>query len=322
MPYTVQPLPFKPNRLDGLTVRLLESHYENNYGGAVRRLNAIETCLADIDWAAAAGFDINGLKREALIAAGSMILHEVYFDALGGPGSDPQDETLAAAIERDFGSLSRWHAEFVAMGKALGGGSGWVLLAWCERLGRLVNQWGADHAHNLPSGVPLLALDMYEHAYHLDFGSNAGAYVETFMRNLHWERVAARYRQAVAPPLDVAEAAAAYQVNAEGLRTMRQQAGRPLLVLDVRLQDDYEQGRDQLPDARWRDPMRVEEWGGGLRPEEPIVVYCKYGGWVSQDTAKALRQKGLEVYELSGGISAWRAMGQPTAPLESIKLTS
>ena len=142
-------------------------------------------------------FEINGIKREELIAAGSVILHEIYFDALGGDGGDPPAGLgLAEALERDFGSLRAWHAEFTAMAKAQAGGSGWALLTWSPRLGRLVNQWAADHAHGLAGGVPILALDMYEHSYHMDFGTRAAAYVDAVMANLQWERIAARYRQA------------------------------------------------------------------------------------------------------------------------------
>ncbi len=101
MAHAVQPLPFKPSRLSGLSERLLASHYENNYGGAVRRLNAIEQRLAALDWDTAPVFEINGLEREALIAMNSMILHEVYFDGLGGTGGPSGD--IAAAIARDFG---------------------------------------------------------------------------------------------------------------------------------------------------------------------------------------------------------------------------
>src|SRR3954447_5659160 len=110
MPLGVTPLPFRPSRLKGLSERLLASHYENNYGGALRRLNAIEHRLADLDWAKAPVFEVNGLKREELIAAGSVILHEVYFDGLGGEGGDPGG-MLAAALERDFGSVGRWRTE-------------------------------------------------------------------------------------------------------------------------------------------------------------------------------------------------------------------
>jgi len=125
-----------------------------------------------------------------------VILHEIYFDALGGDGDNPPtglaqpQSGLAQALERDFGSVDAWRAQFTAMAKAQAGGSGWTILAWSERLGRLVNQWAADHAHGLVGGTPILALDMYEHAYHLDFGANAAAYVDQAMVNLNWERIA------------------------------------------------------------------------------------------------------------------------------------
>src|SRR5215470_15771554 len=195
MAHEVRPLPFKPHRLDGLSERLLTSHYENNYGGAVRRLNAIEAKLGALDWPNAAVFEINGLARERLIAANSMILHEIYFDGLGGSG-DPTGG-MAEALERDFGSVDRWRSELTAMGKALAGGSGWVLTTWSQRLGRLVNQWAADHCHVLADAVPILALDMFEHAYALDFGAKASLYVDAFVRNLHWGRIEARWRGAV-----------------------------------------------------------------------------------------------------------------------------
>src|SRR5690242_5569059 len=126
--YQAKPISFKPARLKGLSPKLIASHYENNYGGAVRRLNAIDGELAAGEPPAMPGFRLNGLKREQLIATNSMLLHEVYFDSLGeGGGGDP-DGALGAAIARDFGSVAKWRAEFAAMGKALGGGSGWVVL--------------------------------------------------------------------------------------------------------------------------------------------------------------------------------------------------
>ena len=161
------------------------SHYENNYGGAVKRLNLIQDQIASLDFAKAPGFQINGLKREELIAMNSMILHELFFDGLGeqsGPGS-----SLEQALTRDFGSVERWRAEFIAMGKALGGGSGWVLLSRSPRDGKLVNQWASDHCHTLAGGTPILALDMYEHSYHIDFGAKAAAYVDTFMDVIRWK---------------------------------------------------------------------------------------------------------------------------------------
>src|SRR5216684_4129303 len=189
MSFHARPISFKPPRLKGLSARLIASHYENNYGGAVRRLNAIRGDLAALDPASAPGFRLNGLKREELIATNSMLLHEAYFEALGeGGGGDPAG-ALAEAIVRDFGSLERWRAEFVAMGKALGGGSGWVLLSWSPRDRKLVNQWASDHCHTLAGGTPILALDMYEHSYHMDFGAKAGSYVDTFMDVIRWNNV-------------------------------------------------------------------------------------------------------------------------------------
>jgi len=125
----VRPFLLKPQRMNGLSERLLVSHYENNYGGALRRLNAIQARLATLDWAHTPLFEINGLKREELIAAGSVLLHEIYFDSLGGDGDNPPTGLaqppagLAKALERDFGSVMAWQAEFTTMAKALAASS-------------------------------------------------------------------------------------------------------------------------------------------------------------------------------------------------------
>jgi Fe-Mn family superoxide dismutase len=184
MPYNMKPLACDPARIDGMSERLIVSHYENNYGGAVRRLNMIEEKLAELDYASAPGFLINGLKREQLIAMNSMVLHELFFDGLGDQGQP--GAVLGEELARDFGSFERWRSEFIAMGKALGGGSGWVLLSWSGHDRKLVNQWAADHCHTFAGGTPILALDMYEHSYQMDFGAKAGNYVETFMAAVRW----------------------------------------------------------------------------------------------------------------------------------------
>jgi hypothetical protein len=115
MPYAMKPLACDPARIRGMSERLIVSHYENNYGGAVKRLNSIEEKLAELDYANASGFLVNGLKREQLIAMNSMILHELFFDGLGEQGEP--DSNLQAILARDFGSYDRWRSEFVAMGK-------------------------------------------------------------------------------------------------------------------------------------------------------------------------------------------------------------
>lgn len=194
----IQPLPFDPTKLNGLSERIVVSHHQNNYSGAVKRLNAIRAELASLKFASAPGFQINGLKREELIATNSMLLHELHFDCLGGDGAT-LPAAMAEALAASFGSIERWKEEFVAMGKALGGGSGWVLLSF-QRDGTLLNQWAADHTHAIAGGVPILALDMYEHAYHMDFGAQAGAWVEAFMRNISWDAVNGKYQAAARRP--------------------------------------------------------------------------------------------------------------------------
>ena len=196
MTYVVRPLSCDPTKLKGLSEKLIVGHRENNYGGAVRRLSAITAQLAELDLAKAPGFVFNGLKREELIAANSMILHELYFDSLGGDGIS--GGAIDEALRRDFGSVDRWRAEFVGMGKALRGGAGWVLLNYSHRDRRLMNQWAADHTHALAGGTPILALDMYEHSYQVDYGASAERYVDAFMENIDWAHVA-RLHQAQAP---------------------------------------------------------------------------------------------------------------------------
>jgi len=315
MPHRIVPLPFKPPRLDGLSERLLASHYENNYGGAVRRLNAIEARLQTLDWGMAPVFEINGLKREELVAANSMILHEVYFDGLGGAG-DPEGD-LAAALERDFGSVAAWRSAFAACAKAQAGGSGWTLLTWSERHGRLVIQWAADHTNCLAGGVPILALDMYEHAYHLDFGAKAGSYVDAFMKNIHWQRVAARFggvtrRQAEAPagPGN----GGGLPIAPEDLRA-RLDRGEDLVLLDVCLAEDLAKRSDMLPGALIRAPERVTEWAEELPRDKPVIAYCIYSFQVSGDAVAELRRRGFDARNLAGGIAAWHAIGGPTVPL-------
>jgi Fe-Mn family superoxide dismutase len=190
--YSVQPLGVDPATLDGLSEKLITSHHANNYGGAVKRLNAIRAELAKLDWAKAPGFLVSGLKREELIAANSAFLHELYFDCLGA-GSSLGAGGLSKAYVRDFGSFERWRAEFEAIGKSLRGGSGWALCSWSNAANHLVNHWSADHAHLMAGVTPIIALDMYEHSYHMDYGANAEAYVEAFMRNVDWAKANARY---------------------------------------------------------------------------------------------------------------------------------
>src|SRR5258707_15828532 len=128
------------------------------------RLTAIRARLSALDWARDPVFELNGLKREELIAMGSVILHEIYFDSLGGQGDNPptgREEPpaeLARALERDFGSVAAWRAEVPAIEKALAGGSRLAFLSWSASLGRIVNQCAANHFPSPASSTPVLAI--------------------------------------------------------------------------------------------------------------------------------------------------------------------
>jgi superoxide dismutase, Fe-Mn family len=328
----VRPLLLKPQWMNGLSERLLVSHYENNYGGALRRLNAIRARLADFDWTRTPTFTINGLKREELMAANSVILHEIYFDSLGGHGDTPPTGLaeppagLAQALERDFGSVVAWRAEFTGMAKALAGASGWVILARSERLGRLVNQWAADHAHGLAGATPILALDMYEHAYHLDFGARATAYVDRVMANLNWDRIGARYRLAIGDSTGDDELylpfgapfEEAARISAEELKAaLESEAERRPILLDLCLPRDLPRRRDMLAGASMHAPAALPVWVEALPRDRPIAVYCICGFQVSGTAVTELRRRGYRARALVGGITAWHAIGGTTVPLDT-----
>jgi superoxide dismutase, Fe-Mn family len=292
-----RPLALDLSRLHGLSERLVASHHENNYAGAVTRLNAIREQLAQLDWARTPVFLVNGLKREELIAFNSAWLHELYFDNLGGDGVLP-DGGLSIALERDFGSVDRWRAEFMGLAKAMGGGSGWALLSWSTREGRLVNHWAADHTHLLAGATPVLALDMYEHAYHMDFGSKAGAYVDAFINNIRWEAVHERYGAAVAADAVAWAAEPAAAAAADQL-------------IDVRRAATFSAAGDQVAGAAWRDPARLTSWSSELDCSKPVLVYCAHGLDIGRSTALALRARGFDARYVAGGIEACRTAGVP-----------
>lgn len=291
----LQRLPFDLSALRGLSDKLLNSHRQNNYCGAVKRLNALRAQPADTSFNSAPGFLLNALKREELIASNSMLLHELCFASLGGDGQI-LEPAMKLALDANFGSVERWREEFVAMGKAAGGESGWVLLSFQPREGTLVNQWAADHTHGLAGGIPILALDMYEHAYHMEFGAAVGVYVDAFMANINWAAVYLRYQHAVHA---ASEAFGATQDDAASA-----------LLLDVRRASVFEQASTMLPGARWCDPAAVTAWSGVLPADREVVVYCVYGHEVGRSTAMRLRAAGLKARYLRGGLDGWQAAGR------------
>ena len=194
--FRVQPLSFNPEKISSLSAKAIASHHGEHYAAAVNRLNALSEQLAKLVFAATPAATISELKRDEHSVYNSTILHELYFESLGEAPTRPSG-VFAEALARDFGSLDRWKAEFAATGKALGGGSGWVILAYAPRDKRLFTHWAADHSMAPAGGVPLLALDMYEHAYQMDYGADAGKYVDNFMQAIRWTTPERLYREAI-----------------------------------------------------------------------------------------------------------------------------
>ena len=194
-PVQAKPLTFDPAKLNGLSEKLIRSHWENNYGGSVKTLNAVKqklaAALADKD---SPPFVYGDLKREHLMRTNSVVLHELYFDNLGGTGS--ADASTRKALDAVFGSFDVWETEFRKIAASLAGGSGWVVAGYGLHSGTIENYWLPDHLHFPASNVPLLVMDMYEHSYHLDYGAAAAKYIDAFMQNVRWEEFADRLGRA------------------------------------------------------------------------------------------------------------------------------
>lgn len=313
MRYQIAPLFCRPWTINGMTPRQIESHYENNYGGAVLRLNAIADELAALDPHTTPAHTISRLKQEEMAALNSTLLHELYFASIGGDGRAVPD-IMASAMARDFGSVDRWRHEFIALGNALAVSAGWVLLSWVPRDGRLINQSVSEASPGVAGGIPILALDMYEHAYHLDFGANPSAYVATFMRNIDWSAVQGRYQDAIEAkpprPLVQKEFGDLPSVTIDEVRAMLQ-SGEPVQVIDTRPRHYTSRAQDIVEGAVWRDPERVDEWIGELSKTTPVVTFCVYGFHIGCQTAATLRKAGFDARYMAGGHYGWKAAKGP-----------
>jgi Fe-Mn family superoxide dismutase len=318
MRYQLAPLYCRPWTLNGISARLIESHYENNYGAALNRLNAISEEIERFDFGNTSDQSLARLKRDEAAALNSTLLHELYFASLGGDGRVLPD-ALASAVAKDFGSVDRWRREFVGIANGLAGGSGWVLLTYVPRDGRLINQIASEHDQCIAGGMPILALDMYEHAYHLEFGANANAYIAAFMRNIDWSAVKLRYEDAikVAPPrpLEQKEFADVPSISVEEVSAMLK-SGTSVQIIDTRPRHYTTKAQDIMEGAVWRDPERLDDWIGTLSKTEPVVTFCVYGFHIGCQTASTLRKAGFDARYMSGGHFAWKAIKGPVRLFE------
>jgi Fe-Mn family superoxide dismutase len=183
-------------------------------------------------------------------------------------------------------------------------------MSYVPRDGRLISHFGLDHTQSISGSIPILALDMYEHAYHLEFGANATAYIAAFMRNIDWQAVLGRYEDAVkvAPPrrLEQKQFADVPSITVDDLKAMAA-AGTPVQIIDTRPKHYSSKSHDIMEGAIWRDPERVDEWMGDLSKTEPVVTFCVYGFHIGCETAATLRKAGFDARYMSGGHFAWKA---------------
>lgn len=184
--HTMVPLPFAPSSLTGLSAEIISSHHDNNYGDAVKNLNKVEEDLAQIT-KDTPGFVVHGLRERELNFRNSKTLHEHYFANLGGDGnrSGPIEQALSDA----YGTTARWEEHMRATGMALKGGTGWSILALELDTGMLRTYLSMRHNETLANSIPLLAMDMYEHAYQMDYGADAARYIDAFFANVNWDEV-------------------------------------------------------------------------------------------------------------------------------------
>ena len=174
--------------LDGISRAAVESHYKL-YEGYVNKRNEILRTLDGIDLASAnqVHSEIRALKVELTFAVGGIKNHEIYFEHLGGGGGDP-DGLIDDLLRRDFGSVADWRADLKATGMAARGWA-WTAYDWDE--GRVFNYIGdAQNTFPVWNATPLVALDVYEHAYFLDYQTDRASYIDAFFVNLDWGVIA------------------------------------------------------------------------------------------------------------------------------------
>lgn len=186
-------LPFNAAKLPGLSEKLLTSHHDNNYAGAVKNLNAVELELDKVT-KDTPGFQVAALRERELTYANSVYLHEKYFENLGGDGKPAGDFSKALAAQ--FGSAARWEELLRATAMSLGGGSGWVVIAHAPLTNDLRIIGTGAHSQALAAGTPIFVLDMFEHAYALDFGAAHAKYIDAFFQNVNWAVLEKRWEAA------------------------------------------------------------------------------------------------------------------------------
>lgn len=195
MPFSVKDLPFAKDALSGISAKTLETHHDRLYAGYVNKRNEIDAALPNADKSKAQQTysEYRALKLEETFNADGQILHELYFDSLGGQGGQPAG-ALAQQITQDFGSLQGFVEDLTACGMAA---RGWATTAFDPTDGKIHNFLCDVHNQGGVWGtIPLMTLDVYEHAYFMDYGSARADYIKAFFQNVKWETVSRNFEKA------------------------------------------------------------------------------------------------------------------------------
>jgi Fe-Mn family superoxide dismutase len=198
MPYDPKPLPFS-TPLDGISEKTIAIHHDKLYAGYVAKKNEIATKLdalakgGDLSTANPTYSDLRALKDGETFAVNGVNLHEWYFDVLGGDGTP--SGPLADALAKEYGSVDAFVATMTACATA---SRGWTILAW-DTHDKALRVYNGD-VHNqggVWGAIPIIVLDVYEHAYFIDQGSDRKTYLAAFWKNLDWAKANELYKTAI-----------------------------------------------------------------------------------------------------------------------------
>jgi len=310
---TVTPIPFKAHKVKWLSAELLETIFENHYGARVRELNALEQQHAALVRSISTPAKKNALEKELLTTANLVNLHETYFNSIADESEQPREfnptNHLAKSIELAYGSVEKLLSQFLALSQTNNNATQWMLLVWSAHIGQLVFVQVGEQAVPVAGVTPIIALNLQPYAFEMDFDQDKEAYVRAFLRCLHWGRISDRFKIARQLRKPTQLKSTSESITVSELKQLSEQTTNSPLVIDVRHTDDCERYRHRIKETEWRDSYAVNSWSSELPRDRPIVVYCMYGFWVSQDVATELRDQGYDARTLIGGINSWRAMG-------------
>jgi len=317
--HSVMPIPFKAHKVNWLSAELLEAHFENHYGAEVRQLNLLEREFAAVGRSTHSATHITELREAIWIAAHNIALHESYFNSVGDISEQlhkyqPTGE-LAKSIEYTYGSIRDLFAEIVNLSVDADQATQWIVLAWSDRIKQLSLILVAHKDLAVTTTPPIMAINLQHYAFNRDFGDDLIGYVSAFLQCIHWGRVNDQFNRLTQTKVHRVAQSTANSITVTKLQSMAAQQNNSPLVLDVRHLDDCERYRYRITDTQWRDSFDVSSWSNELPKDKPIVVYCMYGFWVSQDVATELRAQGYDARTLIGGINSWRAMGYESTPI-------